>query len=131
MKVKPLKAQHFHTKLLCQNQIDRMGSTKWTYHKERGFATISFFLKIEIEYKNLLYRVNLMNHPANDYMFKVNIINTRTRCEICSKLTIKTPDRRQREICSMLIIKTSKWRHWHRSGVFIVNFQNTVKPVYN
>ena len=27
-------------------------------------------------------------------------------CEICSKLTIKTPERRE----------------WHRSGVFIVNF---------
>ena len=25
-------------------------------------------------------------------MFKVNIRNTRTRCEICSKLTIETPD---------------------------------------
>ena len=28
-------------------------------------------------------------------MFKVNNKNTRTRCEICSKLTIKTPERRQ------------------------------------
>ena len=33
--------------------------------------------------------------------------NTRARCEICSKLTIKTPERRQ-------------WR----SGVFIVNFEH-------
>ena len=29
------------------------------------------------------------------YMFKVNNRNNRTRCEICSKLTIKTPERRQ------------------------------------
>ena len=28
-------------------------------------------------------------------MFKVNNRNTRTRCEICSNLTIKTPERRQ------------------------------------
>ena len=28
-------------------------------------------------------------------MFKVNNRNTRTRFEICSKLTIKTPERRQ------------------------------------
>ena len=28
-------------------------------------------------------------------MLKVNNQNTRTRCEICSKLTIKTLDRRQ------------------------------------
>ena len=30
--------------------------------------------------------------PANSYLFKVNNRNTRKRCEICSKLTIKTPD---------------------------------------
>ena len=32
--------------------------------------------------------------PAGNYMFKVNNRNTRTRYEICSKLTIKTPERR-------------------------------------
>ena len=30
--------------------------------------------------------------PAGNYMFKANITNTRTRCEKCSKLTIKTPE---------------------------------------
>ena len=39
------------------------------------------------------------------YLFKVNNRNTRKKCEICSKLTIKTPERR-------------------RSGVFIVNFEH-------
>ena len=28
--------------------------------------------------------------PAASYMFKVKNRNTRTRCEICSKLTLKT-----------------------------------------
>ena len=46
--------------------------------------------------------------PAGIYLFKVNNRNTRTRCEICSKLTINTPER----------------RHWRRSGVFIVNFEH-------
>ena len=46
--------------------------------------------------------------PAGKNMFKVNNRNTRKRCEICSKLTIKTPE----------------WRHWRRSGVFIVNFEH-------
>ena len=32
--------------------------------------------------------------PAGYYMFKINNKNTRTRCEICSKLTIKIPERR-------------------------------------
>ena len=40
------------------------------------------------------------------YLLKVNNRNIRTRCKICSKLTIKTP----------------KPRHWRGSGVFIVNF---------
>ena len=31
-------------------------------------------------------------YPAGNYMFKINNRNTRTRCEICSKLTIKTPN---------------------------------------
>ena len=34
-------------------------------------------------------------YPDGIYLFKVNNRNTRTRCEICSKLTIKTPERRQ------------------------------------
>ena len=38
-------------------------------------------------------------------MFKVNNRNTRTRCKICSKLKIKTPEQ----------------RHWHRCGFVIVN----------
>ena len=32
--------------------------------------------------------------PAGIYLLKVNNRNTRTRCVICSKLTIKTPERR-------------------------------------
>ena len=34
-------------------------------------------------------------YPVGNYMFKANSRNTRTRCEICSKLTTKTPERRQ------------------------------------
>ena len=33
------------------------------------------------------------SNPASIYLLKVNKINTRTRGEICSKLTIKTPER--------------------------------------
>ena len=46
--------------------------------------------------------------PAGICLLKGNNRNTRTRCEICSKLTIKTPER----------------RHWRRSGVFIVDFEH-------
>ena len=46
-----------------------------------------------IEMRNL----NEMSRKAylsNIYLFKVNNENTRKRCEICSKLIIKTPERR-------------------------------------
>ena len=51
-------------------------------------------------------------YPAGIYLLKVNNRNTRTRCEICSKLTIKTPERR-----SKLTIKTPERR-------FIVSFEH-------
>ena len=50
----------------------------------------------------------LVLRPAGIYLFKVDNGNTRTRCEICSKLTIKTPERRD----------------WRRSSVCIVNFEH-------
>ena len=51
--------------------------------------------------------------PAGNYIFKVSYRNTRTRCEICSKLTIKTQERRQ----------------WHGFGVFDVNFEHILQLV--
>ena len=45
--------------------------------------------------------------PTNIYLLKVNNRNSSKRCDICSKLTIKIPER----------------RHLHCSGVFIVNFK--------
>ena len=42
------------------------------------------------------------------YLLKGNNRNPRTSCEICSKLTIKTPEQ----------------RYWRCSGVIIVNFEH-------
>ena len=48
---------------------------------------------------NYLWELLELQHktwsPAGNYMFKVNNRNTRTRCEISSKPTVKTPERRQ------------------------------------
>ena len=57
--------------------------------KERGSE--SEFSDVDTDYSNDLTESDL---PAGNCMFKVNNRNTRTRCEICSKLTIKTPERR-------------------------------------
>ena len=51
---------------------------------------------------------NTTQFPAGINLLKVNNKNTRTRCEICSKLTIKTLDGCQ----------------WCHSGVFIVNSEH-------
>ena len=37
----------------------------------------------------------LFRDASGSGMFKINNINNRRRCELCSKLTIKTPERRQ------------------------------------
>ena len=42
----------------------------------------------------LLMELQWNYYPANIYLSKVNYINTRKRCEICSKLTINSPERR-------------------------------------
>ena len=47
------------------------------------------------------------NNPANIYLFKVNNRNTRKRCEICSKLTIKTPERRQSRPWDKRVLSTN------------------------
>ena len=51
--------------------------------------------------------------PEGNYMFKVTNGITRTRCEICSKLTIKALE----------------WSQWSLSGVFIVNFEHNLHLV--
>ena len=43
---------------------------------------------------NVISYLLVTTNPAGIYLLKVNNRNTRTRCEICSKLTIKTPERR-------------------------------------
>ena len=76
---------------------------------------LSKMVQLFLKFSNLIFaKSNLhevwpnWNNPAGNYMFNVNDRNTRTRCEICSKLTTKTPER----------------RHWHRSGVFIGSFEH-------
>ena len=64
------------------------------------------YRKIAFDESKILER----GHPVGIYLLKVNNRNTRARCEICSKLTIKTPERRQ----------------WPCSSDFIVNFEHVI-----
>ena len=67
----------------------------------------NFTIQLEVsnQYAKKLLKVN--GNPASIYLLKVNNRKTRTKCEICSKLTIKTPEQ----------------FHLHHSGVFIVKFE--------
>ena len=59
--------------------------------------------------KKVILQLNSNCIPDDNYMFKVNNKNTKTRCEICSKLTIKT----------------SEWGHWCCSDLINNNFEHT------
>ena len=70
---------------------------------EKDVEKILFFMLITLGQNKLgfvstiFFRISqsfLSKHPAGNYMFKVNNRSARTRCEICSKLTIKSPERR-------------------------------------
>ena len=71
----------------------------------------SFFSSPSLLLREFLWSIELAvcvyhyTSPANIYLFKVNNKSTKTICEICLTLTIKTLERRQ----------------WRRSGAFIFN----------
>ena len=70
------------------------------------YVILAFF-RIEM---HIFWLANETYLPAGIYLFEVNNGNTRTMCEICSKLTIKTRE-------------GSHWNYTNCSGVFIVNFE--------
>ena len=74
----------------------------------RASTTGSIFMHdVVVPEENLLPHVTglkvSVKNPAGIYLLKVGNRNTRTSCEICSKLTIKTPERRF--FWSLLLIK--------------------------
>ena len=77
---------------ICYKRVLPLRVLNIYYLKE----SISFVLKIGDKLCNLKFCENYeRDFPAGKYMFKVNNRNTRTMCEICSELTIKTPEQRQ------------------------------------
>ena len=83
-----------------------------TKDKQKKFGTEGFkYFSVHFVLSQKVFCYSLgetfLTFPAGIYLFEVNNGNTRTMCEICSKLTIKTPEQYQ----------------WSRYGVFIVNFE--------
>ena len=81
------------------------------YPKNEALEVFSLHSQISVQYWiRKFWKIDVCDTsiPAGNYMFKVNNRNIKTRLEICSDLTVKTPERRQ----------------WHRSSIFIVNFEH-------
>ena len=80
-------------------------------HWRIGFVGLHITVMCALIYGKtlLVFKPMKLTFPAGIYLLKLNNRNTRTRCEKFSKLTIKIPERRQ----------------WHRSGVFIINFEHS------
>ena len=76
------------------------------FHDQRSFP-VPMTEELDNYLKNSVSNCVNSKNPVNIYLFQVNR-DARKMCEICSKLTIKTPEQ----------------RHWRRYGVFIVNFEH-------
>ena len=84
-------------------------STAFIIREWRRFIQISRLLRLK---KHSIWQ-SRTSLPVNIYLFKVNNRNIRKRCEICSKLTIKTTER----------------RHWH-NVIDIVCFELNVSDIF-
>ena len=97
---------HFCIGLICQNCIA---------HSVLVLIVLSMILLNSFSLCVLVKRY--CYNPACIYLLEVNNRNTRKRWEICSKLTIKTPE----------LIKTTKTtarRNWRRFGDLMIKFKH-------
>ena len=67
-------------------------------HADSEMADLTLGRRLSLSLK-LKSRGSATVVQVGNYMFKVKNRNTRTRCELCSKLTIKAPERRQAFCC--------------------------------
>ena len=88
-----LLIQHLILKASYNEFFLKISSFEWFDPTETVRISRIFFVSFSVS--------TIDSVPTGNYMFNVNNRNTRTRCEICSNLTVKTPD-----------------------GVFIVNFEH-------
>ena len=97
---------------LFKNETFWMGAfldwaVNWTWVHNRLFKIIR--VHKSMKFKSLgISKLTDCFSPAGNYLLKVKNWNTRTRYEICSKLTIKT----------------ANWRQWRCSGVSLINFEH-------
>ena len=74
-----------------------------------NFANLKWNEKLFTAQQFYLYRFRRIFHVNITYLFKDNNKNTKKRCETCSKLTIKTPERRHVNV---------SWAHVNNFGYY-------------
>ena len=74
-----------------------------------------------LKYRNFVY--HSLIYPGNIYLFIVSSKNTRKRCEICSKLTIKTPEGRYCSRSVVFIVNSEQIFFTSFSSISIVDFE--------
>ena len=89
------------------------------YLKKVDLKQIQIFEFMGIRKRNI--DIPFKYYPANIYLLKVNNRNARKRYEMCSKLTIKTPARRQSRRSGVFIVNLE--HNSHLSSVSIVEFE--------
>ena len=111
--------------ILCSNSLNAKSKITKIEHKKNILWSIKNFEKYFMAHQYMptympTYFLYSSLHIAYIsfiqvciYLFKVNMGNTRTMREICSKLTVKT----------------SEWRQWRCFGVLIVNFEQISRIV--
>ena len=74
---------------------------------------VRFCVKVSSQFHDFVlesWKVWCKKFTYGIFLFKVSSGNTRIMCKICSKLTIKTPQR----------------HHWHHPSVYVVNFEQVL-----
>ena len=74
-------------------------------------SLMDWITSCDVSTSNSCYLNMFSDFPAGIYLLKVNNRNTRIKCEICSKLTIKTLERRHWRFCGVLIVNSDLISH--------------------
>ena len=90
----------------CLILRQRPSAAVFFFHEANPEFLLQLCKPDDLQYKKRYFRsnINFCASPTGIYLLQVNNRNTRIRCEICSKLTIKTPER---QLCYSPMILTS------------------------
>ena len=107
------KIRYVHITVTKYLELLTWSNLKQIHVKFDNMEVNQLYMHLAATWKKNNIALQQMNYPAGNYMFKVSNRSTRTRCEICSKLTIKTPN--DTDLCWSLFL-------WNLSLESLFNF---------